>query len=254
MEDNNKKTKIKVVIKKEVTRMIEYFCMRMSTLEWSGTVFYKMKGSIRRPHKCTISVEGLYLQGIGSAAYTESDMQMDLFNYMEAKGFDVSHVRGIIHSHNNMEAYFSGTDVKELAENCKHNNIYLSIVVNNKLEAVAQIYQRKYVMKSWAFDEKGYKYEVDTNETHNIEYTKYDCDVEIQGKTVNPFPEFEDMIRKITEKKNATPTTRIGYSNVNCSQRGIKNNRTPYYNPQHHLFQNDEDDSPICDESYYQPF
>jgi proteasome lid subunit RPN8/RPN11 len=197
--ENNNQPLIKVVIKKRVTQMIEYFCQQMRKIEWSGTVFYTCEGSIRDPNNFTIVVKDMYLQGIGTAGYTESDMDLDLFRYMEKRRLD-NCVRGIIHSHNSMSAYFSGTDKKELVENCVHNNIYLSIVVNNKLESVATVFQRKYMVQSYSFDEKGEKYDVPVIQNNLIDYTSYDCKVEFEGRTPSPFPEFEAMIDSIVTK------------------------------------------------------
>jgi proteasome lid subunit RPN8/RPN11 len=198
MENNQK---IKVIIEPKVTKVIEYFCQRMTDIEWSGTVFYEIN-SIRNPSKAVVRVKDIFLQGIGSAAYTESDFDGDLFKYAREKKL-MDYTKGIIHSHNKMRAYFSGTDVNELKENCVHHNIYLSLVVNNNLDVVATIYQRKYTAKAFALDHKGDKYEVPmTNIQQNIvDYTVYECDAIMEGKTPSPFPEWEAQIEAIINKR-----------------------------------------------------
>lgn len=51
---------------------------------------------------------------------------------------------GHIHSHHDMQVFFSGTDNMELMDNAPNHNHYLSLIINNKNEMVARI---AYVVK-----------------------------------------------------------------------------------------------------------
>lgn len=88
-------------------------------------------------------VEDFVLQDIGSAVYTEYDMNGDTASYY------ADHIDTLLgckiatlHSHNKMAAWFSGTDVSTLYEAGSQMNNVLSIIVNNAGSYVAKFTQK----------------------------------------------------------------------------------------------------------------
>ena len=203
--------KIKTIIKEDVVKKIEYLCRRLPDVEWSGTIFYTTNTPIQNLDEFEITVEDLFLHGIGSATYTESEFDANLFDYIEEKDLFNMH-KGIIHSHNNMASYFSGTDKNELKENSVHHNIYLSIIVNNRLETTGKLVQRKYPTKMYAYNQYGDRYEIDDDVTDIIVFNEYDCDIEVENVETYQYPDLENMI-KITEDRNKKnkPVQRYGF-------------------------------------------
>ena len=75
----------------------------------------------------------------GSAGYTEYEFNEDFIAYLYKHPEKIEMNIGHIHSHNNMQTFFSGEDRSELETNCEKHNMYLSLIVNNKLEMTAKL-------------------------------------------------------------------------------------------------------------------
>lgn len=60
-----------VVISKKVYDQIKYLCKEISTEEWSGSLFYKVEGSIKNPEEMKITLESILPMNKGSVSYTE---------------------------------------------------------------------------------------------------------------------------------------------------------------------------------------
>lgn len=83
------------------------------------------------------------LQDIGSATYTEYNLDGDAAAYYaehidELLGAKIA----ILHSHDTMQAFFSGTDMSTLNEQASQCNNVLSIVVNNEGSYVAKFTEK----------------------------------------------------------------------------------------------------------------
>ncbi len=104
--------------------------------EWSAILLYSTKeGSIDDAANWVISVDDLILMDIGTSAYTEYDMEAGddyatekWMDHLEKEGGKIGH----LHTHHNMNCYFSGTDMGELHDNAPQHNYYLSLIVNYK--------------------------------------------------------------------------------------------------------------------------
>lgn len=68
---------------------------------------------------------------IGSAAYTEFDVEPSVIAYMCNHPELLDCQMGLIHSHNNMATFFSGTDTTTLREEGNKRNHFVSLIVNN---------------------------------------------------------------------------------------------------------------------------
>lgn len=133
-------------LSEKLQAQIQYLCLNVPTVEWSGVLFYKTEGTFGSPEfKCY--AEELHLMDIGTATYTEYAFGPDFVKMLMKNPHLRDMQRGHIHSHNNMSVFFSGTDTSELVDNSEHYNYYLSLIVNNRNEMVAKIGFRVFVQE-----------------------------------------------------------------------------------------------------------
>lgn len=119
-----------LIIPEDVEKKIRYMCQNVSTIEWSGTLFYKLEGKYE-DGTLVIRCVDFFLMDIGSSAYTEFDMSPDVIGYMTENTELLDCQMGLIHSHNTMATFFSGTDTGTLLEEGKDRNHFVSLIVNN---------------------------------------------------------------------------------------------------------------------------
>jgi proteasome lid subunit RPN8/RPN11 len=143
----------KITIPEEVESKIRFVCQKIWKDEWSGTLFYKPEGSFE-DGTLNIRCVDIYIMDIGSAAYTEFDMSPDVISYMTENPELLDCQMGLIHSHNQMATFFSGTDVNTLKEEGFDRNHFVSLIVNNEGTYTAAITRK-----------------VNTTETVTSEYT-----------------------------------------------------------------------------------
>lgn len=117
-----------------------YLCGRIYEVEWSGILLYNTRGEIGEDLEITL--EHIYLMNKGTATYTEFEADESIVSFLmkNPQYFDCK--KGLIHSHNSMNVFFSGTDLDELYSNAEFHNYYLSVIVNNKHEICAKIAQK----------------------------------------------------------------------------------------------------------------
>jgi hypothetical protein len=120
---------------------------------------------------------------------------------------------GLIHSHNSMSTFFSGTDLEEIYENSKAHNYYLSIITNNKNELIGKIaIQTKIInnvkVEYRGIDEEGYEYivkedKIDKN-TSEVFYLDVKCIAEEEEEPFDFFFEnnLEDIIKSSKRNKH----------------------------------------------------
>lgn len=121
----------KIVIPESVESKIRHLCSIVHDVEWSGTLFYRHEGSLEDGTFKVICVD-LFVMDIGSSAYTEYDESPDVLTYRidhDLLGEDIQ--EGLIHSHNNMSTFFSGTDTNTLIDEGTNSNHFVSLIVNN---------------------------------------------------------------------------------------------------------------------------
>ena len=124
--------KVMVTITSEVQSKIRYLCNVAKDNEWIGYIFYKVEDDVCVvTHILPLSIDG--------KAYTEAeDFELILDEFIDQYDLE-DHQKGLIHSHNNMQTFFSSTDIDELHENAKNHNRYLSIIVNNYNEITGKV-------------------------------------------------------------------------------------------------------------------
>lgn len=217
----------------DVLEKIRYLCRVISRVEWSGILLYQTEGSIQKPETMVITLKDIIPMHKGDTAYTEynfnekkrdqsgyTDRHIDYTNENEeALSWQIGH----IHSHNNMNVFFSPTDMAELNDNSPNHNFYLSLIVNNRLDFMAKISfvataRAKTKTNYMALDEDGNEYNVgDTVLTFQKEKLFiYDCAIESNKANVQPDNLFEKNVSEILEiadtPKYAAPKTVPGNS------------------------------------------
>lgn len=210
--------KVKVNIPDKVMNKIHYLCTAISTLEWSGVLFYTVKGSIKNPSKMIITIEDILPMDKGTAASTEFTYDERYVQFLMNKEERLDYKSGLIHSHNNMAVFYSGTDQEELKTNSRAHNFYLSLVVNNKLDIIGRIgilaLAESPVKATYkGLDEKGKEYNIEDT-TFNVKKEKLfylDCNMVYKRPEAAIENEFLDNVSNILKPKTvifkqSTPT------------------------------------------------
>lgn len=212
-----------IVADRDFMSKVEILCRNINSVEWSGILFYTIEGSIKSPDSMVIHLKDVLLMDIGQSSYTEFDWDEDFVNYKMSSPERMDYLHGLIHSHVDMNVFFSGTDKEELLENSTLNNFYLSVIVNNRLdmEAKLAIYPKSVKMDSKIviLDEQGNNHSIETQHEEEPNYVLvYDCNpVVIKNDSE------EEILQRIKEIKNKT-------SNRYNSYNGYSINRDKNYN------------------------
>jgi len=118
-------------ISKRLQKIIDYLHSKIDATEWSGILFYKLvKGDIKDLEELEFEATFMYPMNIGSSTYTEFDYTGELVTAYDIHEQGIEESTSLIHSHHSMQAFHSGTDLKELSDNADKYNYYISLVVN----------------------------------------------------------------------------------------------------------------------------
>ena len=221
----------KLIIPAEVERKIRFACQKVWSTEWSGTLFFTHEGSFEN-NDLVIRCVDIYIMDIGTQAYTEFDMNPDVIAYMCENPELLDCQMGLIHSHNNMSTFFSGTDTATLREEGIDRNNFVSLIVNNAGTYTAAITRRvksKQVKESVSYEFFGEGEKHDTKEyvssADEIEW--FYLKIEKEGENYS----FPDMAARLEEIKQAkaeraekaqTPVYQGGYKPVIANSYGTK--------------------------------
>lgn len=135
----------KIVITDDVEEKIRFLCSKIPDVEWSGVLFYTHEGSIEQGNLVITCVD-IYVMDIGTGTYTEFDMSPEVISYMCESDHLMDTHTGLIHSHNKMDTFFSGTDLSTLKSEGNDRNHFVSLIVNNDGKYTAAITRKvKYV-------------------------------------------------------------------------------------------------------------
>ena len=221
----------KLIIPAEVERKIRFACQKVWSTEWSGTLFFTHEGSFEN-NDLVIRCVGIYIMDIGTQAYTEFDMNPDVIAYMTEHSELLDCQLGLIHSHNNMSTFFSGTDTATLKEEGRDRNNFVSLIVNNAGSYTAAITRRvksKQVKESVSYEFFGDGEKQDTKEyvsnTNEIEW--FYLKIEKEGENYS-FPDMAARLEEIKQakaekaKKAQTPVYSSGYKPVIANSYGTK--------------------------------
>lgn len=197
-------TSFKIFIPEDVEKKIKYLCQRIPYKEWSGTLFYTYEGSMEE-EDLVITCKDIYVMDIGTSAYTEFDMSPDVISYMTEHMELLDCQMGLIHSHNQMSTFFSGTDTATLLTEGEDRNHFVSLIVNNAGVYTAGITRKItrtrdvhdcYSYQSFA-DEAVNNCEDYVEEFTSIEW--FDLKVEKES-VVMPFADLESRLEELNKK------------------------------------------------------
>lgn len=221
----------KLIIPAEVERKIKFTCQKVWNTEWSGTLFFTHEGSFEN-NDLVIRCVDIYIMDIGTQAYTEFDMNPDVIAYMCENPELLDCQMGLIHSHNNMSTFFSGTDTATLKEEGRDRNNFVSLIVNNAGTYTAAITRRvksKQVKESVSYEFFGDGERHDTKEyvsdADEIEW--FYLKIEKEGENYS-FPDMAARLEEIKQakaeraKKVQTPTCQGGCKPVIANSYGTK--------------------------------
>lgn len=201
----------KLIIPQEVEKKIRHLCSKISQVEWSGTLFYTYTGSYEE-NNLEIRCVDIFPMDIGTQTYTEFDMSPDVISYMTSHPELLDCQMGLIHSHNNMATFFSGTDTATLQEEGKDRNHFVSLIVNNAGSYTAAITRKlnikKLVTSTYTYrtfddlektGEKTVEVREEMIEYHMLTITK-------EGEVSNSFQEIDERLKEIKESKKKVVT------------------------------------------------
>lgn len=137
-----KSSTFELIIPLEVEAKIRHLCSVVHDVEWSGTLFYRYEGSLD-DGTFKVTCVDLCVMDIGTSAYTEYKESADVINYRALNDLLAPDImEGLIHSHNNMSTFFSGTDCSTLVEEGTNTNHFVSLIVNNAGTYTAAVTRR----------------------------------------------------------------------------------------------------------------
>lgn len=132
---------VKVILTTKVLKQITLCCSKFPHIEWCGAVFYK----VINPEASFLEYEYKVLDfvplGVHTPGATEFDFGIKHLEYQEENNLSDCEY-GHIHSHHNMDVFFSSTDYNDLDVSSAHYITLLSIIVNNKGNVCAKIAKR----------------------------------------------------------------------------------------------------------------
>ena len=214
----------KLIIPAEVERKIRFACQKVWSTEWSGTLFFTHEGSFEN-NDLVIRCVDIYIMDIGTQAYTEFDMNPDVIAYMTEHSELLDCQMGLIHSHNNMSTFFSGTDTATLKEEGRDRNNFVSLIVNNAGSYTAAITRRiksKQVMESVSYEFFGDGEKQDTkkyvSDADEIEW--FYLKIEKEGESYS-FPDMAARLEEIKQTK-AEKAKKAQISAYSGNSYGIK--------------------------------
>lgn len=210
----------KIVIPAEVEKKIRFLCKNIWDVEWSGVLFYKVEGAFE-DKSLTIRCVDLFQMDIGTSAYTEFNMSPDMATYMvdHPELLEEGIYQGLIHSHNNMATFFSGTDTATLSAEGNDMAHFVSLIVNNAGKYTAgvtrkykcvQTVSEKYTYPTWNGEVR------EGVETFDIEEEKlewFNLDIVFEDATDDFETEMMERIKEIKESKKKVVTPMYGGRN-----------------------------------------
>lgn len=207
----------KLVIPADVEKKIRHLCNRISQVEWSGALFYTHSGSYEEG-TLEIRCVDIFPMDIGSQAYTEFDMSPDVIAYMTDHPELLDCQMGLIHSHNNMATFFSGTDTGTLREEGNDRNHFVSLIVNNAGTYTAAITRRlteKRVINT-TFTYRTFD-DVEKTGTRTVEVEEeviaYNMlNIIKEGEVTEPFLEIDERLEAIKKSKTKVVATKAPLS------------------------------------------
>jgi proteasome lid subunit RPN8/RPN11 len=214
----NNKEKVTLKISNAVYEKILYLCSTINNIEWSGILFY----TVEKDHFLT---HDIFPMNVGSSAYTEFEYSTEFAGFLATHPEYISYNVGLIHSHHNMAAFFSGTDIDTLREGSKSHKFYLSLIVNNNGKWVASvgIYKKvkSKILSFYEFTQYNFTSKIEKGETEIEEEIceQTDCVIDRQSNIDAEFVKRIDDIISNRKKEEEMERIKTGYP-VNPANNG----------------------------------
>lgn len=195
----------KIVLSENVERKIREWCAECPNNEWSGTLFYNTTGSLETKD-LVINVVDFYVSDIGTGTYTVYDFNEEVVAYMVENEL-IGCYCGLIHSHQQMSAFFSGTDTSTLNKEGASMPHFVSLIVNNAGQYVAKITRQTVkeftgVIKGYYLSFNGEQKSIDDKPTTFSESTVENFDLTvIKPEVTLPINETHRRAEEIRAKK-----------------------------------------------------
>jgi len=202
----------KLIISSELKSQIDLFHLIAGSTEWSGILLYNVtKGDIENPKDLLIETKAMFPMDIGTPGYTEYDYDervLDMYD-LYPNALTEEWRLGHIHTHHNMGAYFSGTDLQELKDNIDNHAYYLSLIVNFEgkycaklcVKAERNMTQKSTLKYSGLFSDKENDLTLNSEKKESIVYS-VDLDIELPQEEENSISFIGEIIKlKNTSKK-----------------------------------------------------
>lgn len=201
----------KLIIPELVQRKIREWCLQFPDQEWSGTLFYTVEGSFA-DGSFTATCRDIYVSDIGTSGRTEFYHKADIVTYADENDL-LDCYQGLIHSHNRMATFFSGTDRATLIKEGMSMPHFLSLIVNNEGKYTAKITRRVTLgTSSITYPTYGQNKVTEEVETTVNEYLEaFPLDIEIAEDNIR-----SEVLQRIEEirKEKAKPAEKTYYSPV----------------------------------------
>ena len=121
----------KIIITEKLKKEIDFLHLKVGTKEWSGILLYKhITGNFKKLNNLIFKAENFYLMDIGNGGTTGFEYNGDIVELYDNIPEAIDMNTGLLHSHHDMGAFHSGTDMKELENNSDKYNYYISLVVD----------------------------------------------------------------------------------------------------------------------------
>lgn len=232
-----------LLIEKALHEKIIYLCSRVSSVEWSGVLFYEMEGTLGEDLR--IIAKDLLLLNIHASTYTEYENDTtDIPAYMVEHGLTHAY-QGHIHSHNTMATFFSGTDTNTLKEEGAKRPHFLSLIVNNANQYTACITTKAEVEENLIF--KGFSgnvLNIQVPEDNVTRVSVHYVSTEIICENDESLVELDEQIKKLSIP---AVTTTIGRSTSYGTGYGASYGFNYNYTGQQALFSEEDYDTPFPD-------
>lgn len=225
----------KLIITEDVKKKIDQMHNRIGSVEWCGFIFYeKVKGNISQPETYVAKTTDIYMMDIGTHSYTESENHTDdIVSMVDRIPAYMENRYGLIHTHHNMSAFFSGTDTQELHDNVHLYSYYLSLIVNfdgkwcAKIANLIDVNSSSYTIKEE--DEDDVTVEIPSKKVMTV----FDLNIEFETETYNEM--IDERIEEIKERKVKEAVEKKKKQSLfgNSNQTNIFNTsgyNTGYYN------------------------
>lgn len=211
---------VNMIIEKDLDLKIRFLCEKFPGTEWSGVLFYTHRGSFEE-EKLDIICKDMLLMDIGTSTETSFSMNADVASYITHENPELllECQQGLIHSHNSMPTFFSGTDKKTLISEGSDVPTFVSLIVNNDGKYSGAVTKQVIVeeeitgteLYTFFGQEKKRSYKA-KREVIEIQY--YEAVIERLMYQFTAFESIQDRINTIMEEKERTWDYNIGQLDI----------------------------------------